>query len=175
MGGDIDFTSAAGEGSCFTFQVPLPRARGDRSGELGGAMEDLSRLRVLAADDNETNRIVVRTLLEGVGVSVDCAVDGDAAIAAWEFAPYDLILMDIHMPGRDGVAAAAEIRARERAAGRARTPIIALTASVLPGEQGRYAAAGMDGCIPKPVELARLIEALRSLSEAQPQAIARAV
>lgn len=162
MGGDIDFTSAAGEGSCFTFQVPLPKAAAPGAEILGDQAADLDRVRVLVADDNAVNRTVVQTLLAEFGilsVSADC---GESALAAWEQEPFDLILMDIHMPGMDGLAATAAIRARERAEGRARTPIVALTASVLREETQSYFAAGMDDFVPKPIELSRLMQAIQS-------------
>jgi len=78
----------------------------------------------------------------------------------WEHAHWDAILMDIHMPIMDGVEASQTIRAREKATGRARTPIIAVTASVLIHERNLYAEAGMDGVVAKPVEIPRLVEAL---------------
>jgi two-component system, sensor histidine kinase len=175
MGGDIDFTSAAGEGSCFTFQVPLPKAAAP-----GGALEaavsaELGRVRALVADDNAVNRTVVQTLLAEFGIQSVTVESGEAALEAWEREAYDLILMDIHMPGMDGLAATKAIRARERASGRARTPILALTASVLSQETDVYFAAGMDDFVAKPIELSRLMEAIQSAldhGDEAPQAVA---
>jgi CheY-like chemotaxis protein/anti-sigma regulatory factor (Ser/Thr protein kinase) len=163
MGGDIDFTSAEGEGSCFTFQAPLPAVESE-SENVDGAEEapDLSRLRVLVVDDNAVNRTVVRTLLMSFGIQAEVAEDGAGAVEAWEAEAFDLILMDIHMPRMDGLEASRAIRAREAAAARARTPIIAVTASVLTHETAAYFAAGMDGCVPKPIELPRLLAAMQT-------------
>lgn len=164
MGGDIDFTSAAGEGSCFTFQIPLPKASAPALG-ADAPPPEFDRVRVLVADDNAVNRTVVQTLLAQFGIQSTTADDGKSAIAAWEQEPFDLILMDIHMPIMDGLAATAAIRAQERAEGRARTPIVALTASVLSQETETYFAAGMDDFVAKPIELARLIEAIQTAVE----------
>lgn len=165
MGGDIDFTSAAGEGSCFTFQVPLPRAEAPVAATGPAVIEDADRIRVLAVDDNVINRTVIQTLLGGFGVETQCVDSGEAALAAWSASPFDLILMDIHMPGMDGVAATTEIRRRELMEGRVRTPIVALTASVLSQEINGYLAAGMDGFVAKPIELSRLTAVIQSVLE----------
>jgi len=119
-------------------------------------------LRVLAAEDNPINQRLVLALLRQQGYSVAVAANGSEAVAAWEREPFDVILMDLHMPEMDGLAAAAEIRAREKAAG-SRTPIIALTASSPDEEKKRCREAGMDGYLAKPIraeELAELIESL---------------
>jgi CheY-like chemotaxis protein len=78
----------------------------------------------------------------------------------WRREPWDVILMDVHMPEMDGLQACQAIREGEQLEGRARTPIIAVTASVLPHERTRYAQAGMDAVVAKPVEVPRLLEAL---------------
>ena len=90
------------------------------------------------------------------------AEDGAKALEIWETEAWDAILMDIHMPRMDGLEAGRAIRAREASAGRARTPILAVTASVLSHETERYLAAGMDGYIAKPIAAPRLIEALEA-------------
>lgn len=173
MGGEIGFTSRPGEGSCFTVRVPLPKtAKAVSAADLPTAKPFQRAVRVLVADDNPVNRMVVETLLAPMGVTTRDADSGLAALEAWEAEPWDLVLMDIHMPGMDGLAAAAEIRARERANGRPRTPIVALTASVLSHETDRYLAAGMDDFVAKPLELTRLTAVLEELLAAsQPAAV----
>nr|MBP8247211.1 response regulator [Phenylobacterium sp.] len=100
------------------------------------------------------------TLLEQFGIETVTVDSGHAAIDAWESGAWSAILMDIHMPGMDGVEATQEIRARERGGGRAYVPIIAVTASVLSHETDAYFAAGMDDFIAKPIELPRLLAIL---------------
>ena len=162
MGGAIDFTSHPGEGSCFSFTVPLPRTEAPSAvapEEADPQFDDA--LRVLVADDNPTNRLVIRTLLEQVGIEIVAVDSGTAAIEAWEAGAWSAILMDIHMPGMDGLEATQRIRAREQVLGRARIPIIAVTASVLSHETDAYFAAGMDDFIAKPIELSRLLSILQ--------------
>ena len=164
MGGEISLVSAPGEGSCFTVRLPMP---------VSGAPVAVSALpltelpgpkvngaRVLVVDDNPTNRLVLQTMLEDFGLSTGMAHDGVEAISAWESGEWDAILMDIHMPRMDGLDATRAIRARETGAKRARTPIIAVTASVLSHETAAYRAAGMDEVVAKPVECQILMDAL---------------
>ncbi|MCL8023898.1 hybrid sensor histidine kinase/response regulator [Nocardioides bruguierae] len=119
-------------------------------------------IRVLVAEDNPVNQLVATGLLESLGVTVEVADDGDAAVAALGSEPRaDLVLMDCRMPGTDGFEATRAVRARERVAGLPRVPIVAMTASALDGERERCLAAGMDGFLTKPVDPAELEEALR--------------
>ena len=169
LGGDISFSSAPGEGSCFTFHVPMktvaaptvaaPAAAAVRAPGGEGP-------RVLIVDDNATNRLVLTTLLDQFDVGNAAVDSGQAAIAAWEAGGWDLILMDIHMPGMDGLAAARLIRQAELAQGKPRLPIIAVTASVLSHETDAYFAAGMDDCIAKPIEIGALLEAIERVMTA---------
>ena len=175
MGGEIEYSATVGGGACFTVIVPMPRVTaGDQpSPALDVGPSDLDPVdapRILVVDDNQTNRAVLLTLLGHLGVTAHFAVDGQDALDKWEHGQWDVILMDIHMPVMDGVQASQAIRERERQTGRARTPIIAVTASVLTHERTLYAEAGMDGLVPKPVEIPRLVEALgKALSiEAMP-------
>ena len=162
MGGEIDFTSTVGEGSCFSFTTPLTRAETPTALAQPTEPSFDDALRVLVADDNPTNRLVIRTLLEQLGIETVTVDSGTAAIEAWEDCAWSAILMDIHMPGMDGLEATREIRAREQARGRAHIPIIAVTASVLSHETDAYFAAGMDDFIAKPIELARLLSILEA-------------
>jgi CheY-like chemotaxis protein len=126
------------------------------------------RLRLLAAEDNATNRTVLQSVLAPLDLDLTLADDGAAAVEAWRTGGYDLILMDIQMPVMDGLEATRIIRAEERATGRARTPILALTANALVHQVEEYLAIGMDGHVPKPIEVARLYAAIeQALEEAQ--------
>ena len=117
--------------------------------------------RVLVAEDNAVNQLVLKTLLAQVGVAPEIVCDGQAAVDAWTREPWDLILMDAQMPLMDGPAAARAIRAAEARTGRARTPIVALSAGAMANHAAAYAEAGMDGQVSKPIEAAALFAALR--------------
>jgi signal transduction histidine kinase/ActR/RegA family two-component response regulator len=162
MGGAITFSAPAEGGACFT--VVLPMAKTAPAPALNIAAPELEDKvgapRILVVDDNQTNRAVLLTLLSHLGVDGHFAVDGRDAVAMWERDRWDAILMDVHMPVMDGVEASRAIREGERRTGRPRTPIIAVTASVLTHERTLYADAGMDAMVPKPVEVPRLVEAL---------------
>ncbi|MGH7010153.1 MAG: ATP-binding protein [Caulobacteraceae bacterium] len=182
MGGDIVVASELGRGSTFTLELPLKRATGpsaDKSLSARPAPVERFSLRLLAAEDNAVNQLVLSTLLAQVGVEPTLVADGAAAVAAWEAQEWDAILMDVQMPVMDGPAAARAIRLREAELGRSRTPIIALTANAMSHQIGEYLAAGMDGHLPKPIEARRLFETLAQLvqgpapEEASPLAAAR--
>ncbi|ODT86562.1 ATP-binding protein [Phenylobacterium sp. SCN 70-31] len=175
MGGEISATSAPGMGSTFTARLPLkkvaraaPRPRPTRQKP---ARKITSRpaetvsvrpLRVLAAEDNAMNQLVLRTLLAQVGVEPEVVADGRQAVEAWEREAWDAILMDVQMPIMDGPTATALIRTRERSEGRARTPIIALTANAMSHQIAEYLQSGMDAFVAKPIEAGRLFEALQA-------------
>jgi CheY-like chemotaxis protein len=125
-------------------------------------------LRVLIAEDNEINALLARAVLEGLGHTVEEVRDGAAAVAAANGNPgrYDLILMDLHMPGMDGLAAVAAIRARERDAVTPPAKILAVTADVLAETRAAALAAGVDQVLEKPMTPDALRRALAVLAEA---------
>ncbi|MBI1197050.1 MAG: response regulator [Phenylobacterium sp.] len=167
MGGDIVVESELGRGSCFTLRVPLARV-GDAKPAAGlpvGSVEAAPErpqvaLRVLAAEDNAVNQLVLKTLLHQFGVEPTVVDNGRAAVEAWAREAWDVVLMDIQMPEMDGLDATARIRERERSTGRARTPIVALTANAMSHQVEQYMAAGMDGHVAKPIEAEALFAAL---------------
>jgi signal transduction histidine kinase/CheY-like chemotaxis protein len=165
MGGQVRVWSEVGKGSVFTVDLPLPRAERSPAVTPDAVKSErrpseASAQRVLAAEDNEVNQLVLKTLLGQIGIEATLVENGRLALEAWRREPWDLILMDIQMPEMDGLAATAAIREEERASGRARTPIVALTADALAHQTASYAARGMDGFVAKPIEAARLFEAL---------------
>ena len=117
-------------------------------------------LRLLAAEDNPVNQLVLKTLLAQIDIQAVMVGDGVDAVAAWESGDWDVILMDVQMPRMDGPTATRFIRERELAQRRRRTPIVALTANAMTHQVNEYLAAGMDGFVAKPIEVERLFAAL---------------
>ena len=164
MGGDITVDSRAGEGATFTVNLPFP---GASAMELSGLdalapspPEILPRVRVLAAEDNPVNQLVLKTLLEQVDISPLIVGDGQQAIDAWRDRDWDILLMDVQMPLVDGLAATRTIRRIEADQLRRRTPVVALTANAMAHQIAEYQAAGMDACIAKPINAAQLYSVL---------------
>ncbi|HQR91512.1 MAG TPA: response regulator, partial [Caulobacter sp.] len=165
MGGGIAVQSREGQGSTFTVVLAIPR--GGEMTKAAAVVEDVqpkvsNRPRVLAADDNPTNQKVIAAVLAPLGAEVELVADGAACVEAWKRGRHDIILMDIHMPVMDGVEAAQTIRALERAEGRRRTPIVAVTANALAHQVEGYLAAGMDGHVAKPIEVTKLYAAIEA-------------
>jgi two-component system sensor histidine kinase/response regulator len=121
--------------------------------------EDGRKLRVLLAEDNQVNQMLATRLLERRGFSVTVVGDGRAAINTLASQSFDVALMDVQMPGMDGLQAVAEIRRREQATG-GHLPVIALTAHALTGDEERCLAAGMDAYVSKPINKADLFAAI---------------
>ena len=169
MGGRIEAKSAEGEGSTFVATLPLPRrelptrkAASPRAARAQPSPADHAGLRLLAAEDNLVNQLVLKTLLSQIGVQAVMVGDGVDAVAAWESEDWDVILMDVQMPRMDGPTAVRFIREREAAQGRRRTPIVALSANAMTHQVNEYLAAGMDGFVAKPIEVDRLFAALEA-------------
>jgi PAS domain S-box-containing protein len=153
MGGEVAFTSREGIGSTFLLTIAAPPTQ-VRAAETEMADGLLDGMKILVVEDNATNRLVARRILEQLGASVETAEDGlDGVMSAAR--GFDLILMDVQMPGIDGLEAARRIRNLPGPA--ARTPIIALTANVMSHQRTAYLAAGMDGVAAKPISPAALI------------------
>jgi signal transduction histidine kinase/ActR/RegA family two-component response regulator len=175
MGGSIGAESVQGQGSRFTARLPLERIAASRPPAPAPPAPDPKAsgealaLRVLAAEDNAVNRLVLQTLLHQVGLTPTIVADGAQALQAWETQDWDLILMDIQMPVMDGPTACRLIRQKEAESGRARTPVVALTANAMAHQVSEYYAAGMDGFVPKPIEIGLLYAAINAaLAVVQP-------
>lgn len=173
MGGELSVESEPGQGSTFALALRLPRAGEIDPVPAGPALPSGSGRRVLLAEDNRVNARVAQALLDRLGLEVETVRTGRAgraALAVLETGRYDLVLMDVQMPELDGLAAATEIRARERSAGKGdRVPILALTASALPEDQRACLQAGMDDYLAKPIELEVLERKLAVLLAGSPQ------
>jgi signal transduction histidine kinase/AmiR/NasT family two-component response regulator len=163
MAGEIAVESVLGHGSTFTLRLPL-RWVGEEQivcplTESEGERPEIA-LRILAAEDNAVNQLVLKTLLHQMGVDPTVVENGKLAVEAWEAGEWDVILMDIQMPVMDGLSATAQIRARELESGRTRTPIVALTANAMAHQVAHYLTAGMDGYVAKPIQTTDLFAAL---------------
>ncbi|MCC3156617.1 PAS domain S-box protein [Hymenobacter sp. 15J16-1T3B] len=169
LGGHIWAESTPGQGSTFHVELPLPPAQQPAAAAPAAppAAGSLPPCRVLLAEDNAVNQLLAATLLRRWGATVDTAVNGLQALDLFERQRYDVVLMDIQMPGMDGVTAARHMLAHPDAA-RARTPIVALTAHALPGEAARCRQAGFVSYISKPFQEAKLLATLQQLV-AQPE------
>ncbi len=164
LGGDISVESAAGAGSTFSFFVPLMECEG----LLDAACEDIPtarrRLNLLVAEDNAVNRDYLRYFLEKAGHRVELVGDGLQAIRALEKGDFDAVLMDIQMPGMDGISSAATIRSYTGVGFDPRIPVVALTAYG-EGELGaEFRQADFDAHVTKPVNARSLIFLLDELA-----------
>jgi signal transduction histidine kinase/DNA-binding response OmpR family regulator len=172
MGGEIDVSSAPGEGATFRFSLPLPWSNAVVSDQRHDRLEtdDLQTrlamlghpLRVLIAEDNLTNQMVVMKMLQEFAAETTIAADGIQATAALDHADFDMVFMDVRMPNMDGLAATRAIRAR---GGKYATlPIIALTANAYADDMKLCRDAGMTDFLAKPLRKPALIAAvLRAL------------
>jgi len=161
MGGEIGVESEEGRGSTFWIELSLPRGKYNLSSR--SEIRNLPKAtpsRILLAEDIEVNQELARFLLEADGHEVDIAWNGSEALEAVQRRTYDLVLMDVQMPGMDGISATRAIRALPAPLNR--IPIIAMTANVLPQQVREFKQAGMDDHIGKPMKREDL---LRKLAE----------
>jgi PAS domain S-box-containing protein len=165
MGGRIGAASAPGQGATFWFEVELPRGRSAlRREKVTQGRASFPGRRILVVDDVALNRELFQEMLQQHACEVRLACDGQEAVAAVAGERFDLVLMDVHMPVMDGLAATQAIRA----AGQAQLPILALTASGTPEQVESCLAAGMDGHLLKPLAPQELERALARAFEGAP-------
>jgi len=125
-------------------------------------------MRILAAEDNPVNQMVLKAVLAQIGLEPTFVENGAEAVRAWEDGHWDLILMDVQMPLMDGPSASRLIRAREAALGRLPTPIVAVTANAMTHQVAGYLAAGMNEVIAKPINVDQLFAVIARAAAATP-------
>ncbi|MFN7002642.1 MAG: ATP-binding protein [Roseinatronobacter sp.] len=168
MEGRIDIDSTPGKGTRITIDLPVPVASSD-AGQVEMPERDplfsgVPELRILAADDNRTNQMILGMMLGQLGAKVTMADDGLAALDCYRQGSFDLLLLDISMPRMDGVTLLRTLREIEASEGRPRVPALAFTANAMTHQVEGYLAAGFDGCLTKPLRLEKLREALSAFS-----------
>ncbi len=174
MGGRISVESGLGKGSVFSFAVPLgiwAGAARQATVSVGACTElPLPELRILLVEDSPDNRTITVAYLRDTPYRVEIAENGAIAFKKFTAEQYDLVLMDRQMPVMDGLTATRAIREWEQANHRPPTPIIALTASALKGDQEKFVAAGCTAYLTKPIKQDVLLQAIKDHSMAAPAA-----
>ena len=169
MGGSLEIDSEPGVGSTFHFRARFRTSDQPRQHTSGSPPPPRTgKLRLLLAEDNVINQKVAVGMLEAAGHEITVVNNGQEAVAALEQQPVDAILMDVQMPEMDGLQATAMIREREKTTGR-HTPIIALTAHAMKGDQERCLAAGMDDYVSKPIRPEELLARSATALECRPR------
>jgi signal transduction histidine kinase/CheY-like chemotaxis protein len=168
MGGCIQVESEVGKGSVFSFTVPLEIWAGPPRRAIvsvgTGPEAALPALRILLVEDSPDNRTITVAYLKDTPYRVEIAENGAIAYTKFTAAPFDLVLMDRQMPVMDGLTATRAIREWERANQQPPTPIVALTASALKGDQEQCMAAGCTAYLTKPIKQDVLLQAIREHS-----------
>lgn len=161
MGGSLSLWSEQGAGARFTVTLPA-EAVGQQTGAvlIADRPEENRTGRILLVEDDEVSKDVVSLLLGGQGYTVEWMPSGDRALERLQTESYDLVLMDVSMPGLDGYQVTWCIREMEKKQG-GHVPIIAVTANALAGDRERCLEAGMDDYISKPVDFQQLLGLLK--------------
>ncbi|MEO0670333.1 MAG: ATP-binding protein [Pseudomonadota bacterium] len=168
MGGSVSLDSVPGEGACFRVFLPLGRVEAKTTDRLPSDAETDAapslNARVLITDDNATNRFVLRKLLKDQGIVIFEAASGAAALDLLAETRVDVVLMDIQMPGLDGIETTARYLAAEAEAGRVPAAVVGVTANVMPEQVASYKDAGMVAVLAKPVAKAMLLNTIAALA-----------
>lgn len=169
MGGQLYFESEPGIGSTFYFSVPLHLADAavEPTQDSGGRAPGASRFSgtVLIAEDNAINTLVLQTILEKAGLTVDTAYNGREAIEALRRRRYNAVFMDISMPEMDGIEATRQIRSGEQEGVDAEIPVIAITAHAMQGDREAFLEQGMTAYVGKPFTRDSVLRVLAPILE----------
>jgi signal transduction histidine kinase/ActR/RegA family two-component response regulator len=168
MGSHLTVSSIVNEGSCFSFELRLPIAEPVKPTSEALSTQ-VTPLRILVAEDNEVNRILVERILQRQGHAVTTVTNGRLALDQLRQERFDAVLMDVHMPEMDGLAATRALRDLEKDLGR-HTPVIALTALAVKGDGEACLGAGMDAYLTKPLNATQLTQTLARVCAATPLA-----
>jgi len=155
---ELKIESKLDEGSKFSFEIKIDVVedsveKRDESDEV-----DFSAKKILVAEDNKTNQILIELILDDMEIEVVIANDGVEAVEISKMKEFDMILMDINMPNKNGIEAMIDIKASEQSE---KTPIIALTANAVSGDKEKYIGLGFDDYVAKPIELEELVKVLK--------------
>jgi CheY-like chemotaxis protein len=162
MGGTIETKSAPDVGTTIAIRLPIPVAPQSADTALPASKpapvrsQRLPEMSILAADDNRMNQMILSIMLGQLGARVTLANDGLDALEKARTERFDLMILDISMPGMDGVTLLNTIRSEDRNAGRPQTPAFAFTANAMSHQVDSYLQAGFDACLTKPLKLERL-------------------
>jgi CheY-like chemotaxis protein len=158
MGGGISVRSEIGHGSVFTLRVVMPHAEVIAPEAAVRPTPTLRPgLRIMVAEDNRTNMMILRKLLKGQVAALIEAENGEEAFQLYQDNPPDMVLMDVSMPVKDGLQATRDIRALEGARGLKRCPVVALTANAFGEDRAACRVAGLDGFLVKPLSRGDLL------------------
>ena len=165
MGGRIWLESLPGHGSTFHVALPLPPVDAPAEALAPANAPSLAELptaplSILLCEDNEINVLMMEAMLQPQGHRIDVAENGDLGLHKFRGGRYDLVLMDVQMPGMDGLTATRELRRIEAEEQRERTPVIALTANAFEADRQRSLSAGCDDHLTKPITQTALLQAL---------------
>lgn len=160
MQGELTLTSAPGQGVTARIDLAMPVVEGKDAAPRDTSLPKVPPMRVLAAEDNATNRIILHSMLQALGVTSEIVGSGDAALDRWRGGGFDALLFDIAMPGRDGIGTLAAVQSEARALGVPVPPAIAVTANAMTHQVAEYLAQGFAACVPKPISLDELARAL---------------
>jgi len=163
MGGGISVVSEPGVGTTMCFSLSFRLGKSDEKScppQESHFVAHLEGLNLLLAEDDPYSGIMVAKLLGKFGATAKHVANGRQALEALRQEDFDLVLMDVQMPVMDGIEATLAIRGGEAGERMRNTPIIALTAYTLASDKGKFARAGMNGYVPKPVEIEELLRAI---------------
>jgi two-component system sensor histidine kinase EvgS len=170
LGGGLSIESVLDEGTTVYFNIPFRLGRDIPAQEAACPQTTALARRILVVEDDEVSRIVMLQSLTQAGYQAQGAASGEQALAVLGHGGLDAMLLDIQMPGKNGLEVAHAVRHDPRYAAVARMPIIAVTAHAMNGDRERFLAAGMNGYLAKPVELSSLLDSLDRVLGGQPGA-----